>query len=312
MRIIISDEQFSNIIEEQLQRLSTTNAPSDYLGKGRGFERNVTSNVKPVNWNFYKCIPQNLQVLPNYVANNQNMLMSKLKINKQTLTMLTKIAIGIIGRETSFYQDTEFTDDVSQFFYRIGMSAIPNAGEKIANIDNYISNKPHQQMSLGPAQFTKDTWNKFGLDKKVGQFETSFTILTQGIGVIHSIYELYKSAIAAGAGTGPSVNPIAIKQGKIKSINGTGNNSLDLAIVSHNMSGLINKWCETNNPNFAGPCNQKTYQPYKTSKPEIQLTVFQNKPIPNYFPNKGTGKLTSIGYLEEVVGYVRNYGCFNL
>jgi hypothetical protein len=312
MKIVISDEQFSKIIEEQLTKLSNVNAPSDYLGKNRGFERTISSKKKPVSWNVYQCIPSNMQSIPNYVFNNQNELMSKMNINKSTLTMLTKIAIGIIGRETTFNQDTEYTDDASQFFYNVGMGFVSDTGEKIANIDNVVKGRPHQQMSLGPAQFTKDTWNNFGLDKKVGPFETSFGVLTQGIGVIYTTYDLYKKAIQSGSGTGPSVNPIAMRQGKIKSINGTGNNSLDLAIVSHNMKGMINKWCQTNSPDYAAPCNQKIYQPFKDSKPELKLTVYQNKPIMNYFPNKGTGKLTSIGYLEEVVGYIKRFNCFNL
>ena len=115
-----------------------------------------------------------------------------------------------------------------------------------------------------------------------------------------------------GTGTGPSVNPIAIRQGKIKSINGTGNNAMDLAIVSHNMAGLINKWCQTNDPNFAGPCNQPVYQPYKESKPELKVNVYTDKQILNYFPNKGSGALRTIGYLEEVTDYINKFNCFTI
>jgi len=312
MKIVISDEQFSKIIEEQLQKISTRDAPSDYLGKGREFEKSLAINKKPLNWLNFKCIPSQLQILANYVVYNQDKLMRELNVNKDTLKMLTKIAISIIGRETNFNQNTSFKDDVFEYLYAIGMGTIPNFAQEMKNKYNRLKGSKDEKMSLGPAQFTKETWDKYGLDTKIGPYEKSFTVLSQGIGVIYKTYELYKNAIAIGAGTGPSVNPIAVKQGKIKSINGTGNNSLDLAIASHNMAGLIEKWCYTNSPDFAGPCSQKTFKPYEQSKPNFMLTVYQNKPIPNYFPNKGSGKLTSIGYVEEVASNIKKLNCFNL
>jgi len=165
---------------------------------------------------------------------------------------------------------------------------------------------------LGAAQFTEDTWNSYGLDKKIGPYDQSLSSIDQGLGTLYRIAADYKTALAAGNGTGPSVNPIAVRQGKIKSIGGTGNNALDLAVVSHNMGGLINKWCETSDPNYAGPCKDSVYQPFPQSKPELKFNILKNKPIPNYFPNKGSGKLTSIGYLEEVTKYINQFNCFSL
>lgn len=284
--------------------------PSDYLGKGAGFERqNYPERFNVVT---YKCLPQSLSVFANYVKSHKQDLMSSLQVDEKTLVLMAKAAMGIIGRETSFGEGTEFKDEASEFLTKWGLGFIPQTAQSAYNTVGGLVGRRKQQMSLGPAQFTKDTWNRYGLDKKIGSYDESFNIVKQGLGAIHRINDDYKLALKEGTGTGPSVNPIAVRQGKIKTIDGTGNNAMDLAIVSHNMGGLINKWCQTSDPNFAGPCNQTVYQPYKESKPEIKVNVYQDKQIPNYFPNKGSGALTSIGYLEEVAKYIKSFNCFTI
>ena len=87
-------------------------------------------------------------------------------------------------------------------------------------------------------------------------------------------------------------------------IDGSGNVSLDLAILAHNMgTDKIKKYCKTSNSNFAGPCNQKTYTPYKDKgNPKYVgvLTVYQDQWIKGYFPYLEHNGKTSIGYVEEV------------
>ena len=288
--------------------------PSDYLGKGSGFERHnfperfrsVVSNVD------YKCLPKSLSSFANYVRNNKQKLMNSLNVDEKTLLVMAKAAMGVIGRETSFGAGTEFKDEVAEFLTNWGLGFIPQGAQSVYNAARNMTGKRSQQMSLGPAQFTQDTWNSYGLDKKIGPYDESFNTVKQGLGALHRINSDYQLALKTGTGTGPSVNPIAVRQGKIKSINGTGNNALDLAIVSHNMAGLINKWCQTSDPNYAGPCNQSVYQPFKESKPEIKVNVYTDKQILNYFPNKGSGALTSIGYLEEVAKYINQFQCFTI
>lgn len=304
------------VLQEQTikQRYGTDPArnPSDFLGKGGQFERGLDKYKKKLDFFYYKCLPKGVSAFANYVTNHKDKLMTELGVDKPTLALMSKAAMGIIGRETTFGEGSEFKDDVAEFLMGWGLGFIPKGLSTGYNKARQLVGARPQQMSLGSAQFTEDTWNEYGLDKKIGPYEQSFTSIEQGLGALHRIAADYKKALQVGTGTGPSVNPIAVRQGKIKSINGTGNNALDLAIVSHNMPGLINKWCETSDPNFAGPCDKTEYQPYPESKKELKFKVFQNKQIPNYFPNKGSGKLTSIGYLEEVAGYINKFNCFNL
>jgi hypothetical protein len=73
---------------------------------------------------------------------------------------------------------------------------------------------------------------------------------------------------------------------------------------------MLTAWCETNDPNYAGPCGQRTYKPFEKSKPDFVLQVNQSKKIPNYFPNKSSGPITSIGYLEDVATSI-NLSCID-
>jgi hypothetical protein len=220
--------------------------------------------------------------------------------------------MGILGRETKFGKVRGFIDPAIEFSMDWGLGFIPDAMLSGFNKVRKMVGADEKNPSLGVGQFQKKVWDAHGLDKKIGPFEESFTNIKQGLGVLYRINDDYNLAIETGNGTGPSVNPIAIKQGKITSINGTGNNAMDLAIVNHNMSGMINKWCETSDPKYAGPCNETVYQPFKTTKPEIKVTVKTNKPISNYFPNKGSGELTSIGYLEQVTDYMNSFNCYSI
>lgn len=66
-----------------------------------------------------------------------------------------------------------------------------------------------------------------------------------------------------------------------------GDAALHMAIASHNAgSGILGKWCQTNLKNIANKCNEKSRIPDK-SNPKVVATTYQNKQIPNYFPNKG-------------------------
>ena len=323
VRIIkLTESELINLVRKAINEQSTLNKkidfkqqsnPSDYLGKGGGFERqNFPDRKFSLQILSYKCLPSSLWTFANYVKNNKQKLMSNLQVDEKTLILMAKATMGIIGRETTFGEGTDFKDDAIEFLTKWGYGWIPQTAEFAYNAAGALVGKRKQQLSLGPAQFTKDTWNLYGLDKKIGPYDESFNTIKQGLGTIHRINDDYKLALKTGTGTGPSVNPIAIRQGKIKSINGTGNNAMDLAIVSHNMAGLINKWCQTNDPNIAGPCNQPVYQPYKESKPELKVNVYTDKQILNYFPNKGSGALRTIGYLEEVTDYINKFNCFTI
>ena len=131
------------------------------------------------------------------------------------------------------------------------------------------------QPSLGAAQFTKDTWNKYGLDKLIGDFYESTDVAKSGLGAMFRLLADYRKAIQMGLKSQPSVNPIAVRQKKINSINGTGSNAWDLAIVAHNFGpNMITTWCTTSSPDYAAPCGQSTYRPNGEGKdPELKVKI---------------------------------------
>ena len=56
----------------------------------------------------YSCVPKNVRLFVDYVMVNKNPLASYLKIDVQNLILLTKISVGILGRETRFGKTVEF------------------------------------------------------------------------------------------------------------------------------------------------------------------------------------------------------------
>lgn len=185
--------------------------------------------------------------------------------NDETVLTIMRYAIGITQRETKMGKTTTELDDYAEFIRGMGLgSLIP---------------KKYSGQSLGVGQFTKDTWYEYGLDKVAGEYNYSFNWGKQILGIMYRLWQDYKLAISRGCGTMPSVNPITKKRvdakrkaaGKTKmfTIDGSGNVSLDLAILSHNMGpNKIQKYCKTNNENFAGPCSKKTYRPYRKGNPK--------------------------------------------
>jgi hypothetical protein len=168
-----------------------------------------------------------------------------------------------------------------------------------------------QGMSLGPAQFTKKSWEEYGLDKKVGSFTGVGNVLNALLGTIYRLSTDYNLALERGLGTSPSVNPIAVKKGKIKNIDGSGDISMDLAIIAHNMGqSKIKKYCKTSSPNYNAPCDSPNglYKPFKDGE---AFEVYTDKWVEGYFPNLKHDQLTSIGYVEEVVERANGLGCIS-
>ena len=237
-----------------------------------------------------------------YVQKNKNKICQKLNITSYLLLLLTKVAIGIMKRETD---------------YNTGVMAV---GEKFLDAfdDTFLSGKIKKSgnlASVGPAQFKYDTWKNLDMEKKFGMNRNDMREITgAGLGTIVSVLGNYRTALSLGySKTTKSVNPFLAKKGI--TFSSTNNAALDMAIVSHNMS-IIEKYCYTSNPTLAGPCKSPTYDPYKKGSPGYKkygtLKVYQNKPILNYFPNKKYGKQTAIGYLEEVVKVFNSLNCVKI
>jgi hypothetical protein len=244
----------------------------------------------------------NLRPFVIYVQKNKNKICQKLNITSDLLSLLTKVAIGIMKRESDYNQ------------------GLMSVGEYLLDAfdDTFLSRKLKKSGklgSVGPAQFRYDTWKNLDMEKKFGMNRNDMREITgAGLGTIVLTLGNYKKALSLGySKTTKSVNPFLTKKGI--NFRSTNNAALDMAIVSHNMS-IIDKYCYTSNPTLAGPCKNPTYDPYKKGSPGYKkygtLNVYQNKPILNYFPNKKYGNQTSIGYLEEVVDVVNSLNCIKI
>jgi hypothetical protein len=308
--------------ESMMDRQS--NALAQMVGRSKEDAETVNqvAGLSPIK--MYTCVPNVFNPFINYIIKNKSTLSKKMGIDEKNLIYFTKLALGIMYRETKLGQFTEFSDQAQEALRTFGLGFVADAVIKY----NY---GPGKTASLGYGQFKPETWTKYGLDKKVGSYDQSFNATSQGLGVLYMLVANYKEALSVGLKTGPSQNPILTKYGIISQIQGTGNNALDLAIVSHNMSKskTMVKYCTTNHPLYAGPCNKSQYTPYtnkssfnpnstllskvtdaKLKKFPGTLTVNTGKVIENYFPNLKGPNHTGIGYLEEVVKQSKTYNCF--
>ena len=311
--IKLTESDLINIVKRVLEEQSVIGAPNYGM---------VTKSIKPQK--IYNCVPENLSLFVDYVLINKSLLMKKLNLDYKTLILLTKASIGIMGRETKFGSYTENSDAVAETLRGAGLGSL---------VDWYIKTNYGEKatQSLGTGQFTSATWKKYGLDKSIGDYDTSFNIVKQGLGVLFSLSFRYKKALSNGLKPEPSVNPILTKYGLLKKIDGTGNNALDMSILSHNMpeEKTIYPYCTTNHPLYFAPCwkskstpfeKQESFNPnskllQKVTDPKLkkfpgELMVNQSNIVPNYFPNLSGPKHSGIGYVEEVTKYMNSFTCF--
>jgi len=276
------------------------------------FLDNFRDDWKPVN-DKYLCIGNpELRAAVHTLIQNKNKIKQASGIsNDKTFLTILKMAIGTIGRETDYGEAVSLGtvgDTIG-----LNIRQLPGGDTAVDFVQGLASWAMGRKLdqSLGPAQFTSDTWKQYGLDKLVGEFDQVGKMINSLKGAYYRIAKDYKLALDRGIGTEPSINPIAVQQGKISSIDGSGNVSLDLAILAHNMGrGKIKKYCKTNNSNYNAPCDSPNG--IYTPKDGIVVKVDKNAWVPGYFPNLGSGALTSIGYVEEVVKKAKGLGCVKL
>jgi hypothetical protein len=294
MKIIITESQLNNLYSEQNM------IPTDLEGGGGGTRvPKITNNRYN---NLRKCLPNaELATAVQTVLKQLDKIkkMSGIKDTKVLLEII-KYAVATMGRETNYSLGS--VGDTTALAVR---NLVPLGDWVMDTVEDIAG----QGMSLGPAQFTKKSWEEYGLDKKVGDFTDVGKVLNSLLGTIYRIGSDYNLALKKGVGTKPSINPIAVKKGKIKNIAGSGNIAMDLAIVAHNMGqSKIKKYCKTSSPDYNAPCDSPKgmYKPFKDGE---AFKVYTDKWIPGYFPNLKHEQLTSIGYVEEVVKRAQAFNC---
>jgi len=271
----------------------------------QGLDNYQNSNRQPqvIYGQKFPCTPKQVLSFVAFIDQHSQELQEKLNIDLNTLILLTKASVGILGRESTFGTYTERPDTYAELARRLGFG----------NTVDYLLKKFYDN--------------------------TSFNTTQQGLAVLYGLKKRYDLALQKGLKNEPSTNQILLKYGIIKSVDGTGNNALDLAIVGHNFGDeIINKYAQTSHPLYATTIGQTTWSPFQSEKSfntwasRSKLMQSKNVPdelkkfpgklqvtsniLPNYFPNKTasitTPSHTSLGYLEGVVKHMNNFGCLDL
>jgi hypothetical protein len=164
-----------------------------------------------------------------WVQSHKKKVMTTLGIDEKTLKLLTKAAIGIMGRESTFGNSNRY--------------AIKSLIDTVLGVGS----------SYGPAQMKTPTWDALNVAKKFGFSESDIrNFVGAGIGALTFLADSYKKAISNGYSTNsPSSN--------IKT--GTGNGALDISIGSYNFGSIhITRYCKLPNDKTAHVCNSNEKQ----------------------------------------------------
>ena len=170
-----------------------------------------------------------------WVQSHKQQVMSTLGLDEKNLKLLTKAAIGIMGRESTFGNSNRY--------------AIKSLLDTVSG--GIIGG------SYGPAQMKTPTWDAMGVAKKFGFKESDIrNFVGAGIGALTFLSNSYKKAINNGYSTNSPSSNITT---------GTGNAALDISIGSYNFGDRhITKYCKLPNDKTAHACkgNEKQIQNY--------------------------------------------------
>jgi hypothetical protein len=367
---VIEEQNFDKINVKNINQNEYKNNTSKYVDNTsvsvmgpNGIRKSTSTSPKlkqqsptPLKIN-YSCLPNKngMSEFVNYVAFNKSLIKSNLGVNDETLIFLTKIAIGIMGWQSTYGVKDRLYDMAGIKLFGLNPYDIYKDFDKIGKLlgyENLAANTIEttsktlnlDEPSFGPAEFMPSTFNKTGVEKKYGYgFET---IIGSGLAIMSTILDSYRTALKNGLGSSSSENEIAKLKGvpKWDNIKGTGNHLWDVAISTHTWpaSKMLIKYCKTNRPDFAAPCNKTTYKPfndetswksyitnqgnssYYKKNPQLtkfpgEIKVISGQQIPNYYPyltgahGDYTGnQLDSKAIMEWVVNAMSKFSCINV
>jgi hypothetical protein len=185
---------------------------------------------------------------------------------------LLKIALGVIGRESSFGSGLRYS-----------------ILEPLKELTHFFSDS-----SIGFAQMTKETIKSLKIKENVLTIE----------GALIAVYTYIKKAIDIAKKNGYSENSKSVNVKTSNSVNAV----LDIAIASYNLGfDKITKYCETSNPKIKKPCSDagKTINNVKVTSKWVKNY------LPNYNTKRWDKiDITSHGYVAEVANKVKKINCF--
>jgi hypothetical protein len=185
---------------------------------------------------------------------------------------LLKIALGVVGRESSFGSGLRYS-----------------ILEPFKELSHIFSDS-----SIGPAQMTKETIKSLKIKENVLTIE----------GALIAVYTYIKKAIDIAKKNGYSENSKSVNMKPSNSINAV----LDIAVASYNLGfDKITKYCETSNPKIKKPCSEagKTINNVKLTNKWVKNY------LPNYNTKRWDKiDITSHGYVTEVANKIKKINCF--
>jgi hypothetical protein len=356
----LNQDEYKNATQRYVDNTSVSFKGSD--GKQKTTATSPKSKKKPliqtplkIN---YSCLPINtvgMSEFVNFVAFNKEWIKKELGVDDSTLIFLTKIAISIMGWQSGYGTVDKLYDIGGTKFGGLNPYDIYKSLNRIGNILGYddLGSKTVEKAaetlkwdepSFGPAEFMPSTYKKTGVEKKYGYGVE--TIIGSGLAVMYNIYNSYKIALENGLSSSSSENNMAKLKGipKWDNIKGTGNHLWDVAIATHTWppEKMLIKYCKTNRPDFAAPCNKPTHKPftsesswksyinhsrnssYYTKNPQLskfpgEMKVLNNEPIPNYYPeligshgNYTGSQVDSKMILESIVTKISKLSCIDV
>ena len=253
----------------------------------------VNLKQEPALRHTYKCVPLDNSLAIEYALSN------KLDMG------WVRYAYGILGRESDWGGGKRYM--VKAPFEYI-LNKLSTVNSTFRDVVYWIGKAKKQNWvpSMGIAQMTPDIAKKYNIS-----IDQLMTLSGSLVGATKYLKDLYTQASQNYDIHKPTY---IMSNGKlIQNPSSTGDGALDIAIASYNtgIQKLNKKWCKTNNPNLMAPCNTPNgkYVPNKTKNPNYVLTVYPNQQVLNYMPTLKFDKLSSIGYLKEVVDTVKKLNC---
>ena len=222
--IRLTESDLEQIIKRVLKEQSVIGAPN----QGMTINSNTLNDKKAIKK--YYCVP------PSFAPSIDDLI--KKGYNKLTL----KIALGIIGRESSFASGVRYN--------------ITAPLKTIASLLGYNT-------STGPAQMSQQTAKDLKLKQGVDTIS----------GALNAVYQYLKKAYGVATSIG--------YDNRVKSVNVPPSNSInakiDIAIASYNMGmGKIVKYCQSKNPKIKVKCDNKNTKQVKNYLPNIITKRWDN------------------------------------
>jgi hypothetical protein len=295
------------------------------------------------------CVSKEISCFIWFVRENKEKIKQRLGggISESNLEMLVKIAMGILAWQSNYGTIDRLYDIEPQKILGIEINPYdvynkPGGARALKQYAKHKDPKTPKEPSFGPAEFKISKFEETGVQKDFGKGIE--TVIGSGLAVMIVMWQNYLKTKSLGLSSGPSRNDIAKNSGFWKDgVKGTGNHLWDLTISTHTWpkEKMLKKYCKTDDPMFAAPCdlayyspftNQETWEKWKNSTQEIKnyyfktkkkfpgkIKVHQSEPILDYYPmlrgahgDSGAGVNDSKTMVEFVAKKIAAYNCVDL